>query len=252
MSGHSKWATIKRKKGAADAKRGQVFTRLTREIVMAARDGGSDLDSNFRLRLAVDKARSQNMPKENIERAIKRGSGESKEGVVYEEVFYEGYAPHGVAIMFQCVTENRNRTVAELRHLLSRSGGNLGEAGSVGWQFKRVSYFSITDPAADFDKVFEIAVDGGAEDVTQDDNLIEIFGPAESFKVLLDTFRNAKLNIDEAELRMIPTQEVDLPVDQTLSVLRMIEALEELDDVQNVFHTLRISDEAMAALDVED
>ncbi|HPO58597.1 MAG TPA: YebC/PmpR family DNA-binding transcriptional regulator, partial [Anaerolineaceae bacterium] len=130
MSGHSKWATIKRKKGATDAKRGQLFTRLTREIVLAAREGGGDPDTNFRLRLAVDKARAQNMPKDNIERAIKRGTGESKDGADYEEVMYEGYAPNGVALMIECVTENRNRTVAELRHMLSRSGGSLGEAGS--------------------------------------------------------------------------------------------------------------------------
>jgi YebC/PmpR family DNA-binding regulatory protein len=143
MSGHSKWATIKRKKGAADAKRGQVFTRITREIVMAAREGGGDIDSNFRLRLAIEKGRAQNMPKENIERALKRGTGEAKEGEVFEEVSYEGYGPKGVAVIVQCVTENRNRTVAEIRHLLTRVGGNLGEAGSVAWQFKRVAYFSL-------------------------------------------------------------------------------------------------------------
>jgi YebC/PmpR family DNA-binding regulatory protein len=157
MSGHSKWATIKRKKGAADAKRGQVFTRLTREIVMAAREGGAEVDSNFRLRLAVEKARSQNMPKENIERAIKRGAGESKDGAVFEQIYYEGYGPHGVAIMIDCVTENRNRTVAEVRHMLSRSGGTLGEAGSVGWQFNRVAYFAIPAAKAKFDTVFEMS-----------------------------------------------------------------------------------------------
>ena len=150
MSGHSKWATIKRKKGAADAKRGQVFTRLTREIVMAAREGGVDVDSNFRLRLAVERARAQNMPKENIERAIRRGTGQDKEGVTFEQVMYEGYGPHGVALMIECVTENRNRTVAEIRHLLSRSGGNMGEAGSVGWQFTRQAYFSIPATGREF------------------------------------------------------------------------------------------------------
>jgi YebC/PmpR family DNA-binding regulatory protein len=137
MSGHSKWATIKRKKGVADAKRGKVFTRLTREIVMAAREGGADPDANFRLRLAVDKARAQSMPKENIERALKRAAGEGKEGEVYEEALYEGYGPNGVALIIECVTENRNRTVAEIRHALTRSGGNMGEIGSVSWQFNR-------------------------------------------------------------------------------------------------------------------
>lgn len=251
MSGHSKWATIKRKKGAEDAKRGAIFTRLTREIVMAAREGGADIDSNFRLRLAVEKARGQNMPKENIERAIKRGTGESKDGVTFEQVFYEGYAPHGVAVMIECLTENRNRTVSEVRHQLARSGGNLGEGGSVGWQFKRISYFSMDATKYDFDKVFEIAVDGGADDVISDDEMIEVFAPVESFKILSDRFRAANIQIQEAELRNIATQEMELGVEETLQVLRCIDGMEELDDVQNVFHNLRISEEAMAALEAE-
>ncbi len=251
MSGHSKWATIKRKKGAMDAKRGQLFTRLTREIVMAAREGGGDPETNFRLRLAVEKARSQNMPKENIERAIKRGTGESKEGNVFEQVFYEGYAPHGVALMIECYTENRNRTVAEIRHLLSRAGGNLGEAGSVSWQFKRMAYFALSASKVNFDKVFEVAVENGAEDVTQDGDTIEVFAPVENFKVLSDAFRNAKMDLEEAELRMIPTNEVELGVDETLQVLRAIDAIEELDDVQNVYHTMKISEAALAALENE-
>lgn len=251
MSGHSKWATIKRKKGVADAKRGQVFTRLTREIVMSVREGGSDIDSNFRLRLAIDKARGQNMPKENIERAVKRGTGESKDGAVFEQVYYEGYGPHGVAIMIECVTENRNRTVAEVRHLLSRSGGNMGEAGSVGWQFKRMAFFSLPAARADFDKVFELAVENGADDVQQYDESIEILAPVECFKLISDAFRGAKIILDDAELRMIPTQETELTTDQTLSVLRTIENLEELDDVNNVFHTMKITDEVLAALESE-
>lgn len=252
MSGHSKWATIKRKKGAADAKRGQVFTRLTREIVMAARDGGGDPDSNFRLRLAVEKARSQNMPKENIERAIKRGSGEGKDGVVYEQVFYEGYGLHRVAMMIECVTENRNRTIAEVRHLLSRSGGNLGEAGSVAWQFKYMAYFAVPSAGTTFDKVFEIAVENGADDVTEDGDIIEILAPVESFKTISDGLHAAKIMPEEAELKMIPTQEVELNVDQTLQVLKQVEVIEELDDVQNIFHNLKISEEAMAALESEE
>jgi YebC/PmpR family DNA-binding regulatory protein len=251
MSGHSKWATIKRKKGAADAKRGQVFTRLTREIVMAAREGGGDVDGNFRLRLAVDRARAQNMPKENIERAIKRGTGEAKEGIVFEQIFYEGYGPHGVAMMIECVTENRNRTVAELRHLLTRSGGNLGEAGSVAWQFTRVAYFAIPLKGNNFDKIFELAVEGGANDVTSDDDTIEIFAPIETFKVLSDRLRAAKIQPEEAELRMIANQEMELSVDATLQVLKCTDAIEELDDVQNVYHSMRISEEAMAALESE-
>jgi YebC/PmpR family DNA-binding regulatory protein len=218
---------------------------------MAAREGGGDPETNFRLRLAVEKARSQNMPKENIERAIKRGTGESKEGNVFEQVFYEGYAPHGVALMIECYTENRNRTVAEVRHVLSRAGGNLGEAGSVSWQFKRMAYFALSASKIDFDKVFEVAVENGAEDVTQDGDTIEVLAPVENFKVLSDAFRNAKMELEEAELRMIPTNEVELGVEETLQVLRTIDAIEELDDVQNVYHTMKISEAALAALENE-
>jgi YebC/PmpR family DNA-binding regulatory protein len=251
MSGHNKWSTIKRKKGAADAKRGQVFTRLTREIVLSARESGGDPESNFRLRLAVERAREQNMPKENIERAIKRGTGESKDGMTFEQIFYEGYAPHGIALMIECVTENRNRTVAELRHLLARSGGGLGEAGSVAWQFTRQAYFAIPTDKADFDQVFELALEGGANDVTQDDEDIEIVAPVESFKTLSDRLRAAGVHPEEAELRYMANQEMELDVDATLSVMRAIEAIEELDDIQNVFSNLRISEEAMAAMEAE-
>ena len=251
MSGHSKWATIKRKKGVADAKRGQVFTRLTREIVMAAREGGGDIDSNFRLRLAVDKAKAQSMPKENIERAIKRATGEGKEGEIYEEVMYEGYGPNGVAIMIECVTENRNRTVAEIRHMLSRSGGNMGEQGSVSWQFHRSAVFSFPSEGNSFDKIFELAVEGGADDVTQDEDEIEVVAPVESFKSLIDRFRTAGMTPDEAGLKMIPNQEMELGVEDTLQVLRTIEGLEEMDDVQEVYSNMKISDEAMAAMESE-
>lgn len=249
MSGHSKWSTIKRKKGAADAKRGQLFTRLTREIVMAAREGGGDPDSNFRLRLALDRARENNMPKENIERAIKRGTGESKEGFNFEQVFYEGYGPHGVALMIECMTENRNRTVAEVRHILTRAGGSMGEAGSVAWQFSRAAYFAVPAAGNDFDKIFELAVEGGADDVSQDGDTIEIIGPVEAFKTLSDRLRVAKIQPEEAALRLLPNQEMELGVDETLQVMRTIDALEELDDVQNVYSNLRISEEALAALE---
>ncbi len=252
MSGHSKWATIKRKKGAADAKRGQVFTRLTREIVMAARDGGGDVDTNFRLRLAVERARSQNMPKENIERAIRRGTGQDKEGAAFEQIFYEGYGPHGVAMMIECVTENRNRTVADIRHILSKSGGSMGEAGSVGWQFSRQAFFMIPPGKADFDTVFMLAAEGGADDVTQEDGAIEISGPVESFKTISDQLRSAQIQPEDAELRMVANQEMELGRDETMQVMRCIEALEELDDVQNVYSNLYISDEVMAALAGED
>ncbi len=223
MSGHSHWATIRRKKGAADAKKGAVFTRLAREIVMAAREGGGDPDSNFRLALAVEKARAGNMPKENIERAIHRGTGDDKDSAVYEEITYEGYGPHGVALVMDCVTDNRNRAVAEIRHLLARSGGNMAEAGAVGWQFKRNSYFSFPASMLSYDKAFELALDAGAEDVNEDDDHIEIIGPVDAFKRISDSLKKANVVPDDAELRMIPKQEMELPVDQTISVLRVIE-----------------------------
>jgi YebC/PmpR family DNA-binding regulatory protein len=251
MSGHSKWATIKRKKGAADAKRGQVFTRIAREIVMAARESGGDAEANFRLRLAIERARSQNMPKENIERAIKRGTGEGKDANVFEQIYYEGYGPHGVALMIECLTDNRNRAVSEVRHHLTRSGGSMAEAGSVSWQFKRIAYFSFPAADLDFDKIFELAVEGGADDVTQEEDMIEIFAPVETFKILSDRLRTAKIQIDEAGVRMVATQEVELNVDETMQVMRMIEGMEELDDVQNIFSNLKISEEAMAALESE-
>jgi YebC/PmpR family DNA-binding regulatory protein len=249
MSGHSKWSTIKRKKGVADARRGALFTRLTREIVLAAREGGGDPEANFRLRLAIDKARSENMPKENIERAIKRGTGEDKEGSNFEEVMYEGYAPHGVALMIEAVTDNRNRTVAELRHALSRAGGSLAEVGAVSWQFERAAYFSFPSSALNYDKAFELALDAGASDVTEDNGTIEIIGPVESFKEIANRLHAAKVQPEEAGLRMLPKQEIELSPEDTVQVLKVIEALEELDDVQNVYSNLKVSDEALATLE---
>jgi YebC/PmpR family DNA-binding regulatory protein len=252
MSGHSHWATIRRKKGAADAKKGAIFTRLARELVMATREGGGDPDSNFRLALAIEKARAGNMPKENIDRAIKRGTGEDKDAAIYEEITYEGYGPHGVAFMVDCVTDNRNRAVAEIRHLLSRSGGNMAEAGAVGWQFSRKAYFSFPSSMLSYDKSFELALDAGAEDVLQDGDNIEIISPVDAFKKISDALKKAGVSPDDAELRLIAKQDLELPVDQTLSALRAIESLEELDDVQNVFHNLKISDEAWAALEADE
>ncbi len=249
MSGHSHWATIRRKKGAADAKRGQVFTRLAREIVMAAREGGGDPDSNVRLQLAIERARGQNMPKDNIERAIKRGTGDSKDGTTLEQITYEGYAGHGVALMIECVTDNRNRAVSEIRHVLSRGGGSMAEAGSVGWQFIRAAYFAFPMNDHDQDALFELAVDAGANDVTFDDGEVEITGPVETFKTIGDRLRNAGIQPDEAGLRMLPNQEIELETDATVQVMKIIEALEELDDVQNVYSNLRVTEEAMAALE---
>jgi YebC/PmpR family DNA-binding regulatory protein len=249
MSGHSHWATIRRKKGAADAKRGQVFTRLAREIVIAAREGGGDPSSNMRLQYAIERARASNMPKEGIERAIHRGTGEDKEANVFEEINYEGYGPNGIAMVISCVTDNRNRAVAEIRHILGRYGGSMAEAGSVTWQFSRSAYFSMACDKCDPDKVFELAVEAGANDVNIDSEYIEVFGPVESFKQISDSLKNAGMKLDEAEVRMVPNNEVELSPEHTIQVMRVIESLEELDDVQAVYSTLTITDEAMAQLE---
>jgi YebC/PmpR family DNA-binding regulatory protein len=248
MSGHSHWSTIKRKKGAADAKRGAIFTRLAREIAIAARDGGGDPEMNLRLQYAIDRAKSQNMPKDNIARAIKRGTGEDKDAAALEEVLYEGYGPHGIALMIACVTDNRNRTVAELRHALTKAGGSLGEGGSVAWQFKRVAYFAFPLDDLDPDMLFELAVEAGADDVTFDDDLVEIFGEVETFKEISDRLKAADISPDEAELRYLPNMETELSDDQTMQVLRVVEAVEELDDTQDVYSNLAISESVMAQL----
>jgi YebC/PmpR family DNA-binding regulatory protein len=249
MSGHSHWATIRRKKGAQDAKRGQIFTRLAREIVIAAREGGGDPGTNVRLQLAIDRARAQNMPKDNIERAIRRGSGDTKEGSALEEVYYEGYGPHGIALMIACVTDNRNRTIAEVRHILNRSGGSMAELGAVSWQFRRTAYFSFPSQGHDQDAIFELAVEAGADDVTFDDETIEIVGPIESFKEIGEALRRAHITPEEAGLKMVPNNPIELPTDETIKVFKMIESLEELDDVQDVYSNLDISDEALAEIE---
>ncbi|HLO18464.1 MAG TPA: YebC/PmpR family DNA-binding transcriptional regulator [Anaerolineales bacterium] len=249
MSGHSKWSTIKRKKGVADAKRGAIFTRLAREIVMAAREGGGDPESNFRLRLAVDKARAENMPKDNIERAIRRGSGEDKDSAAFEQIMYEGYAPHGVAVLVEAVTDNRNRTVADLRHTFSKAGGNMAELGAVSWQFARIAYFSFPSNALNFDKAFELGLEAGADDVVEEDGHIEITGPVESFKEIATRLHKANVQPDEAGLRMSPKQEIELNPEASVQVLKALEAIEDLDDVQNVYSNLKVSDEALAALE---
>jgi len=203
----------------------------------------------MRLQYAIDHARAQNMPKDNIERAIKRGTGDSKEGSALEEVVYEGYAPHGIAILIACVTDNRNRAVAEIRHILNRSGGSMAEAGSVAWQFKRVSYFSFPAKGQDTDKIFELAVEAGADDVIFEDETVEIIGPVEAFKELGDALRNNKIQPEEAELRFVPNNDVELSPEDTLQVLKVVEALEDLDDVQSVYSTLFISSAIMAQLE---
>ncbi|MQC27092.1 MAG: YebC/PmpR family DNA-binding transcriptional regulator [Chloroflexi bacterium] len=248
MSGHSKWSTIKRKKASTDAKRGAVFTRLAREIALAAREGGGDPDVNFTLRLAVDRAKAANMPNDNIDRAIKRGTGEDKDSATLEQIVYEGYAPHGVALMIECVSDNRNRTVADLRHILTRHNGSLGETGSVAWQFAQIAFYEFSIAGRNEDEVFELAVEAGADDVEFDEGEAQIVGPVDAFKKIGDALKSAGIKIDDAGLRMQPNQEIALGPSETLQVMRVIEAVEELDDVQNVFSNLTISDEVLAEI----
>ncbi len=249
MSGHSHWSTIKRKKGAADAKKGALFTRLAREITLAARTGGGDPGMNVTLELAINRARSNNMPKDSIDRAIKRGTGESKDGIDLEEITYEGYLGRGVSAIIECVTENRNRTVADLRHLLSKAGGELASNGSVTWQFDRKAIYSVASDGKNFEKAFEAALEAGADDVTEEDGYIEIVGPIDTFKAIHDSLAEAKLKVEEAGIRYIPQNEIELDLEQTLSTMKAIMNIEELDDVQNVYSNLKITDEAVEAME---
>jgi YebC/PmpR family DNA-binding regulatory protein len=249
MSGHSKWSTIKRKKAAADAKRGNMFTRLAREIAIAAREGGGDPNMNFALRLAIDHAKDSNMPKENIERAIKRGTGEDKSGVTLEQITYEGYAPNAIALLIDVVTDNRNRAVADIRHTLVRAGGSLADAGSVSWQFRRAAYFAFQSEGLDPEMVFDLAVEAGADDVILGDEDIEIIAPVEIFKGLNDRLEVAGIRPDEASLRMMPKSLTQLPPEKTLQVMRVIEELEDIDDVQKIYSNLDITDEAVSMLE---
>lgn len=246
MSGHSKWSTIKHKKAATDKKRGKLFTRLAKEVTIAAREGGGDPDFNPRLSLAIDKAKAANMPKDNIERALKRGTGEL-EGGQLEENMYEAYGPHGVGILIEVVTDNRNRAVADVRHMVSKNGGNLAESGAVGWQFTRKGYIVIEDEV-DEDELFLTAAEAGAEDV-QFGEVNEVFAPIDAFQDVQKALREAGYKLSEANLIYDPDNPIELSPDDTMQVMRFIEAVEEVDDVQNVHSTLEISDEAIAAMD---
>ncbi len=249
MSGHSKWSTIKRKKAATDARRGNLFTGLAREIAIAAKEGGGDPETNAALRLAIDRAKSNNMPKDNIERAIRRGTGEDKDAADLEQVQYEGYAPHGVALIIEVVTDNRNRTVAELRHELTDVGGNLADAGSVLWQFTRSAYFAFSNRGLDEDQVFEAAVDAGADDAILGEDDIEIIAPVTAFKAILDALEALEIEPDEAQVRMLPNAPIGLTAEKSLQIMRLVERLEDHEDVQNVFTNLDITEEAVALLE---
>ena len=253
MSGHSKWSTIKRKKGANDSARGKLFTKLARELQVAAREGGPDSDANVRLRLAVEKARAENMPKDRIDSAIRRGAGLDKDAADIEEILYEGYAPHGVAILLECLTDNRNRTIAEVRRCFSRANGNLSEPGSVAWQFTAKGYVAINlqdsnGDAGDLDaeEIFMEALEAGAQDVEVSDDAVEIFTERTELAHVDRTLRQSGIRPDSSELIMQPNQTLSLDPRAGLTVLQLLESLEELDDVSKVYHNLELTDELVA------
>lgn len=233
MSGHSKWATIKRKKAATDSKRGKLFTKLIREITVAARDGGGDPNFNPRLRLAVDTAKGGNMPTENITRAIKKGTGEL-EGVSYEEITYEGYGPGGVAIFIETLTDNQNRTVADVRHILSKNFGSLGTTGSVGWQFERKGHVVVDGSSYSEDAVFEAAIEGGAEDVAEDGGEFMVTTDVASFHEVQEALKSTGIDVLRAELAWVAQNEVSVEGKDAEKLIRLIDALEDCDDVQTV------------------
>ena len=249
MSGHSKWSSIKHKKAATDAKRGQLFTKLAREITMAAKQGDADPDMNAALRLAIQRARDNNMPNDNIGRALKRGTG-GGDADRLEEIAYEGYGPGGTAIIVEAVTDNRNRTVAEVRLAFTRGGGSLAETGAVSWQFVRSAYFVVPTHSSDPDAVFEAAVEAGAEDVVLGEEDIEIVAPVETYKTISDALEALGAEVADASLRMIPSSVVSLPPEESLQVMRMMEHLEDLEDVQTVFSNLDVTEEAVALLEL--
>ena len=248
MSGHNKWSTIKHKKGAKDAKRAKVFTRLIKEITVAARMGGGDPGGNPRLRLAVQAARAANMPGDNIERAIKKGTGEL-EGVSYEEISYEGYGPEGVALLVECVTDNTNRTVSEVRSIFNKRGGKMGEPGSVAWMFESKGKITVPRDTIDFDALFEAAVEAGADDVEDGGEQWVVMTAREDLYAVEAALEQAGVKVDEAVLTQVPSTTVELTsADKAGKVMRLVDALEESDDVQNVYGNFDLTDEVAQAL----
>lgn len=247
MAGHSKWANIQHRKGAQDKKRGKLFTKLIREITVAARTGGGDPDSNPRLRLAIDKAKGQSMPKDNIERAVKRGSG-AMDGADYEEVMYEGYGPGGVAVMVDCLTDNRNRTVADVRHAFSKFGGNLGADGSVAYLFNKVGLLSFS-AGVDEDAVMEASIEAGAEDVVvNDDGSIDVLTSPDDFEAVREALGKSSAESELAEVTMRAAVSASLGEKEASSMLKLLEMLEDLEDVQQVYSNADIPDEILANL----
>ena len=248
MSGHSKWAQIKRKKGKLDAQRGRIFTRLIREIAVAARAGGGSPESNARLRSAIDAAKAQNMPQDNIKKAIMRGTGEL-EGVNYEEVSYEGYGPHGTAILVEALTDNKNRTTSEIRHIFSRHGGNLGETGCVFWMFKEKGTIYVDKDKVDEDTLLTIALNGGAEDVITENDSYQIVSSPKEFESVKTSLEKEGVEYSSAELTKISQSTVKIDEKGAKTVLKLMDALEEHDDVQNVYSNFDIPDEVLKELD---
>lgn len=248
MSGHSKWHNIRLRKGAQDAKRGNLFTKLAKEIIMAAKNGGGNPDSNLRLRLAIQKARENSMPQDNIKRSIQRGTGEV-DGAVYEEITYEGYGPGGVAVLVDVATDNKNRTVANIRNIFSKNGGRMGESGSVSYRFRPVGIVTIAKSATDEETLFTVAIEAGAEDVrTDDEENYEVVTQPEDFAAVQQAIDAAKIAIVNAEYTMEPTDTVQLDGKDAQQMLRMMEKLEEDDDVQNVHANFDIPDEVLQAI----
>ena len=248
MSGHSKWHNIKLRKGKQDAIRGKLFTRISKEIIMAAKGGGGNPDANLSLRMAVQKAKENSMPNDTIKKAIQRGTGEI-EGVNYDEITYEGYAPAGVAVMVLTLTDNRNRTVAELRSAFTKNGGNLGETGCVGWMFDIKGLIQIDAKLTDEDSVMELTMDAGAEDIKTEDGMIEVYTPAEAFGAVRDAIETAGITMTSAELTRIPQNTITVTdVKEAQRILRMMDALDDIDDVQQVFANFDIPDEIMQEL----
>ena len=242
MSGHSKWSSIKHKKGATDAKRGKIFTKLIKEITVAARMGGGDPDANPRMRTAIAAAKSENMPKDNIERAIKKGTGEL-EGVNYEESTYEGYGPGGAAVFIESVTDNKNRAVADIRHIFSKHGGNLGENGCVAWMFDKKGYIAIEKKAVDEDSLMETAIEAGAEDVREDNGSFEIITEPDDFESVKTAIDKAAILYIDAEVTMLPQSTTNLEGKQALQMVKLMEALDDCDDVQKVYTNADIPEE---------
>lgn len=246
MSGHNKWSSIKHKKAATDAKRGKIYTRLVKEIILAAKQGGGDPDMNPRLRTAVNSAKKENMPRDNIERAIKRGTGEI-EGAAFEESSYEGYGHNGVGIVVDVMTDNKNRTVAELRHIFSKYGGNLAETGSVSWNFDQKGFFTVPAEGLDEDEFMMQALEAGADDIELSDEYYDVYTPASDFHTVLSKFEEQGFNVENAELTMVPKNTVNAD-DVAAKLLKLIEMLEDLDDVQKVYANFEISDEILESL----